>query len=211
MFKKLLALGVGLLACTSAFADYVLYEFAPDSPVSGYFVQHEDDGSIAHFSLFMSDASAGIGVQYYPFFGDGAVSLTGASTRFGGDGPTNFTLYSDYGGDVRSIFGIDFRRNGLGGYDFSAVHETSLWDWDGWTDYAGTVTGSLERGVMFPALAEELDSYGGYHPGIQPIVPVDLGPQEVPEPAGLALFAAGAAAALGAIRRRKQGGAHLAR
>lgn len=211
MFKKLFVLAAGLLACTSAFADYILYEFAPDSPVSGYFVQHEDDGSIAHFSLFMVDAAEGIGVQYFPFFGDGAVNLTGASTRFGSDGPTNFTLYSDYGGTLRSIFGIDFRRNALGGYDYTAVHETSLWYWDGWSDFAGTVTGSLVRGVMFEGLAQELDSYGGYYPGIPTIVPVYLGPQEVPEPAGLALFAAGAATALGAARRRKKLGATLAR
>lgn len=210
MIKKLLVFGAGLLISASAFADYVLYQFEPDSPMSGYFVQREEDQSIAFFSLVMRDPSSGITVQYFPFFGDGSVDLTGASTRFIGEGPTGFSIYNDYDRDVfRSSFSIDFRRGAQGGYEYTAVHETSIWYFGGWVDFSGSVTGSLVRGIMLEGLAQELDSNGGYFPGVPPIVPTYLEPQDIPEPGTTALFLAGTVAALGVARRRKPAGSSM--
>lgn len=209
MIKKLIAFAAGLLFSASALANYVRYDFAPGSPVSGFFVQREDNQAIAWFSFHLTNLPTGGFAQFFPFSDDGEVLLTDATTHFIHHGPTNFSIYSNYGGNQRSSIDISFSRNAGGAYEYTAAYHISIWSILGWVDYAGTLDGSVTVGEMFPQWIEELDFYGGYFPGVPAIIPAYLGPSEVPEPASLALFAAGATAAMSIRRRRKVSGARI--
>jgi len=77
--------------------------------------------------------------------------------------------------------------------------------WDTWR-FSGRLTGALTQVAADPNMTAYFDSVGGYESGVNRIVPDHIGPHDVPEPASLALFAAGALGAAGALRRRKRGG-----
>jgi hypothetical protein len=211
MIKKLLALTAGAVFSMNASAGYVQYDLS--GPVSGFFVQHDDDQSIAYYNFSMSFGNGPgweIGGYFSPKFGEGVDVNTDATTYFRNNGPTNFTVYDDYGapfpGYQWSTVHLDFARSTKGDFTYTATYSGKFPyigtnGWEFW-NYSGQVMGKATKaapGYNF----EYLDSYGGYEPGVRQIIPTYIGPNQVPEPASLALLAIGALGAAGAARRRK--------
>lgn len=208
MLKKVLALAATALFSINASAGYVQYNFS--GPVTGYFIQHDTDPSIAYFNFNVSIAGTpkpnGFSLNYQPQNSDGVTQLTNASTLFQNDGPTLFRIFSDFGGDQRSFINMGFKRTAQGGFEYSAEYSASiLFGVQGGTAYlpfSGTDIGAVSIGTVNPDMARYLDERGGYAELVTPINPLVIGAQ-VPEPASLALFAIGAIGAAGVARRRK--------
>ena len=210
--KKILALAVTALLSLNANAAYVQYDF--EGPISGYFIQHDTDKSIAQFNfgfiLENAEPFPNFMQDLQPQGSEGSTRLTKVSTHFRSNGPTNFTIYSDFGADQFVNFDIDFTRAAQGKFAYSATYDISkylvLGEADGgagFYPFAGTLTGLVSKGTVDPVMARMLDDMGGYADFVGPMIPTFV-PQvnPVPEPAGLALFTIGMLGALGVARRR---------
>lgn len=218
MIKKWFALVLTALFSTGAFADYTRYEFT--GLLDGYFVQRDDNKAIAHFSFNMTtlmtehfDPEEYSGPpttrlwshQFYPFFGDGAKLLTGATTYFEHDGPTNFDIHDDYGGDQITDFSIKFLRLSSGGFAYTVDYSRWAYLSGGYAEGAGTFSGFAMEAPMPAGLIEDLNYDGGYYAGMPRIIPQFIGqPRQVPEPASLTLMAIGVLSAAGISRRRRR-------
>lgn len=207
MIKKLIALAVTALASVNASADYVRYDFS--GPVTGYFIQHNDDGSIADFRIDLlvpgapRDNPRDFRLGLFPTRSEGSTLITSATTYFRNNGPTNFDIFSNFGDDQRTLFSVDFSRATQGNFSYTADYATSIFFTGGYQSFAGTHTGLLSQGTVSASTAEALDSLGGYIEQINIVVPTFVNPNQIPEPGSLALLAVGAIGALGAARRRK--------
>lgn len=213
MIKKVIALAATAFFSLNASAGYVQYNFS--GPVSGFFVQHDDDQTIAYyrFSLPYGHGLYGmVGGFFQPMFGDGVDTNTAATTHFRRNGPTNFTVFNDYGspfpGMEEATVKFDFSRSTGGDFLYTAnftarLAYVGLDGWETWP-FSGQLTGSITEVPPDPLMTAYFDSVGGYNEGVGKIVPTYIGPNKVPEPASLALFAVGALGAIGALRHRKR-------
>lgn len=207
MFKKALAVAVTALFSLNASAGYVQYNFS-SGPLSGYFIQHDDDLSIADYRFLLplpTETRPGLGYAFYPIVGAGYGSdyNTSATTHFRQNGPTNFSIYDNYDMNQGRIT-LDFSRDTAGNFAYSAQYATSIYYRDGTLYNSGTVTGLVTRGTVSESKVRDLDASGGYEYGVRRIVPDYIGPSEIPEPGSLALLAVGALGAVGVARRRKK-------
>ena len=213
MIKKVLALAATALFSLDASAGYVQYNFS--GPVSGFFVQHDDDQTIAYyrFSLPYGEGPSGpVGGHFMPMSGDGVDTNIAATTHFHHNGPTNFTVFDNYGspypGMQEATVKLDFYRSTGGDFSYTADFTAKLPyvgpnGWETWP-FSGHLTGSVTEVPADPLMTAYFDSVGGYEVGVGKIVPAYIGAHNVPEPASLALFAVGALGAAGALRYRKR-------
>jgi hypothetical protein len=226
MIKKLLFLAAGAVFSLNASAGYVQYDLHMSSQLgsgnhglSGILVQHDDDSSIAFFSLRLDDPSPqvsgsardaylgrGFGQGFHPFNDEGSVLVTSESTYFRNNGPTNFTIEDSHGGDHITDLSVSFSRTTGGAFEYTASYRSNLYYNLPPVIFSGMVTGLATKGTVDPLLAMDLDMWGGYDRAVPRIIPTYIGPNNVPEPASLALFAVGALGAAGAARRRKTAG-----
>jgi hypothetical protein len=226
MIKKLLFLAAGAVFSLNASAGYVQYDLQMSSQpgsgnngLSGFLVQHDDDQSIAFFSLRLDDPSpqvsgsgrdaypgSGFGQYFHPFNDEGSVLITSECTYFINNGPTNFVIADSHGGDHTTDLSVSFSRTTAGGFEYTATYRANLYSNQPPVIFSGTVTGLVTKGTVDPLLAMDLDMWGGYDRAVPRIIPAYIGPNNVPEPASLALFAVGALGAAGAARRRKTAG-----
>ncbi|TQK10228.1 putative secreted protein with PEP-CTERM sorting signal [Herbaspirillum sp. SJZ107] len=207
MFKKALALAVTALFSLNASAGYVQYNFS-SGPLSGYFIQHDDDLSIADYRFLLpiaSEAHPYIAYAFYPIVGtgDGSDHNTSATTHFRQNGPTNFSVYDDFDFNEGQI-SLDFSRDTAGNFSYSAQYATSIYFRDGTLYNSGTITGLVTRSTVSESKVRSLDNSGGYEYGVRRIVPTYVGPSEIPEPGSVALLAVGALGAVGVARRSKK-------
>lgn len=207
MFKKSIVLAVAALFSLNASAGYVQYELS--GPVSGHIIQRDDDQSIAYFSLHLQ--LVGLPMDH-PFYlalnadqkGEGTTSLTGATTYFRNNGPTNFSISSNYGSDQFTGLDIEFARGTGGNFTYTADYNSSVYYCPsrcGFYPSAGTHTGSASKGQVDPQFANHLDAYGYEYWNVGRRVPTFIGPGQVPEPGSLALLAVGA---VGFARMRRK-------
>lgn len=199
MIKKLIALAATALFSLNASAGYVQYNIS--GTVYGYIIQNDQSDQIVSYSLNLSLPNA------YPSRlgfspeqrGEGSTQLMSTSTHFLDNGPTNFTLTSDFGYDQNTLFDLDFSKTN-GGFSYTGKYFAFVYMRPASKTFSGVVSGSASLGTVDPLLAQYLEAD---HAGYGVSVPY-IDPTKVPEPASLALFAVGALGAAGAARRRKK-------
>jgi hypothetical protein len=205
MLKKLAAFVFCAGFSMSAFAGYVRYNFSYGnsySGLNGFFVQHDTDQSIAYFEFQLNDPARGFGAEFRPMTGEGDVLLSGASTYFRTDGPTNFDIVDTFGADHETLLSVTFSRLAGGDFAYTAKYSADLWANFPPEVHSGTLRGIATRGTVAPELADYLDSMGGYEFGVPRIVPTFIEPQQVPEPGSIALIGLGTIGIAGLARRR---------
>jgi len=121
MIKKVIALAASTLLSLNASAGYVQYDFSGPlgntggNPYfqTGYFIQHDSDQSIAYFNFLLpiEGVARPFNMQISPQMSEGGTVLIGETTPFRDNGPTNFSIYSNFGGDQTTSFEIVFSRD----------------------------------------------------------------------------------------------------
>lgn len=205
MFRKMIVAAAGLLCSLSASAGYVQYNF--NGPLSGHFIQHDTDQSIADYNFLLPIQGVGrpFALQISPQQSEGVTRITAVSTHFAQGGPTNFSIYSDFGADQTTRLSIDFAHDASGILYYTVSYASAIMfgtsNGTEFLDFAGSHRGTVSAGEVHPDYARWLDSNGGYGDHVSRIVPQYIGPNEVPEPASLALLALGAAGLIASRRR----------
>lgn len=190
--------GATLTLSASAAVTYTQYNFN-GLDVSGYFVQRDDNKAIANYRIQVHGKYVGADFAPFPF----EANIVWANNNFTKDGPTSFTIFDELNNLYRESFSVYFESNN-DAYGFHAVYTQTVLPWANNPSYDTHPTtlgidSIVTKSVVDPAMAAEMNFYGGYIDGINPIEPT----RKVPEPATLGLLAAGAFGAAGAARRRK--------
>ncbi|QYF95249.1 PEP-CTERM sorting domain-containing protein [Massilia sp. PAMC28688] len=205
--KKIIALAAFAVFSSNAIAGYTQYGFG--GPLSGYFIQRDDDQSISYFYVnlpiedYPRDTPFTMVLQ--PIGGEGSTRLTDASTYFRRNGPTNFSIFSDFGGDQFTTFAVSFSRGKQGNFSYTANYHSTIYGCYSecvFSSFAGSHVGTASKGTVNADLAAYLDQSGGYYDGVTRITPSFLPTNNVPEPGSLALLGLSVAALL--VMRQKQ-------
>lgn len=204
VYQLFLLVAASLFSLTAS-AGYVQYNLTDTNGASlGYFVQHDDDKTIAYYDLLIGTGSNQ--VHFDPQIGQDFMKVT--STIYKGQGPTNLGVFDtrtpDYSNGAYVYFldpdattdpfrfTMDYVRTFIGPVANEPV------------DRVESINGYASLGTVDTALAVALDANGGYGDGMGRMVPDYVGPKplptgDVPEPGSLALIGIGAIAL---IRRK---------
>jgi hypothetical protein len=205
MIRKLVALAAISLYSLNASAGYIKYDLSGPN-IEGYFVQNEDDHSIAGYNFTVHND------QYsFSLFPSGSYTrLNWTAALYNNRGPSRFSVYSGLSEWINVNMWFNFSATGNPDvYNITSYFSAVEWyreDW--WTPFPNLVLyprGIATRTALDPDQAEYYDSYlreiGEYPDGLEHIAPrLNV----IPEPTSIALFALGGAGFAGASRRRKK-------
>ena len=203
MIKKIVALAATALFSMNASAGYALYELSGPG-LDGYFIQNEEDLSIAGYSIQVDNGRYGFRLAPSDYYGN----LKWTEARYNNQGPSRFGIYSDADEWINANMWFNFSPTDNADVyritsRFSAVRWYSEPGWDQFSNLVLYPSGTATRSALEPEYAAALDRSlqvaGEYPDGLRHIAP-EL--HEIPEPTSIALFALGAAGLAGALRRR---------
>jgi hypothetical protein len=193
MLNKLVAFAFAAGFSLPASAGYVQYNVNTNG-LSGFFVQDADTKAIAYYNL---QSFVAYGNQY---FASGTFSnIISAQSNFYHGGPTSFQAYSHLG-SYDSTLNLSFSWNAaadaivVGGWEFGSPAAGVPFAQPGFRYFQG---GTVTEVAIDPGLLAALES--GQTDGINNIIPTPM-----PEPASIALMAAGGALLAGLRRRAKR-------
>lgn len=201
MIKKFLALAAASLFSVNASAGVIEYHL--DGEVNGYMIMDDATRAVLMYALYDHDKSF---TMQYTWETDHRSAIISATTSFKGMGPTNLLMTDEWiGADLRLgrlLFSED--DAGVAGtfdYVLDVYHGPARdSDWPAWMTAHSTGYGQATQFAVGKTLADLVDP-DPYLVPINKVIPY-YDPVNVPEPASLALLAAGALGIAG-VRRRK--------
>lgn len=201
--KKILSLAIGILFSSAAQAGYTKYDF--HGPISGFFIQHDSDKSIAMYEINAYDG------KYFGHFAPSGIfsNIEASSTYRDFEMPTNFSIFSTltntYYQTMRLTFSLTeevdiFRFTGKYAQDILPDFP----DWGDAKNGKATFKGVVRKSYLTEEMLAHLDAEKGYMGGLDKISPTLLEgkpPGFIPEPTSIALMLAGALG-VGMTRRK---------